>query len=113
MAINASHRALSSYDRAVCKLSSGCDVCVFHLGHRSCPVLKINVKPAGIIDRHNTEMKWERSLLAANATLTFNVNFLKLCLRLLLLYIFPLNLLIRMDVLLDLHLFRQKPPPLD
>lgn len=74
MAIDASHRALGSYDRAVCKLSSGCDVCVFHLGHRSCPVLKINAKPAGIIDRHNTEMKWERSLLAASATLTFTVN---------------------------------------
>lgn len=74
MAIDASHRTLSSYDRAVCKLSSGCDVCGFHLGHRSCPVLKINAKPAGIIDRRSTEMKWERSLLAASATLTFSMS---------------------------------------
>lgn len=74
MAINASHRAPSSYDRAVCKLSSGCDVCAFHLGHRSCPVLKINAKPAGIIDRHCTEMRWERSSLEPNATLTLNMN---------------------------------------
>lgn len=73
MAINGSHRVSRSYDRAVCKLSSSCDVCVFHLGHRSCPVLKINPKPEGIIDRRSTEMKWERGQLLPNTTLTLKM----------------------------------------
>lgn len=102
MAIDASHRALSSYDRAVCKLCSGCDVCVFHLGHRSCPVLKIDAKPAGIIDRHSTEMKRERSSWSANATLTFSVNceLQKLSLCLVSLCVFTVKSKGHMDVLL-------------
>lgn len=56
--INDSHIVTKSNDGAVCTLrSSSNDVCWIHWGHRSCPVLKINPKPAGIISTRGGEWK--------------------------------------------------------
>lgn len=74
MPINESHSATRGYDAAVCKVSSSRDVRLFHWGHGSCPVLKINAKPAGIIDDRSAEVKWGRVYGAVpNTTLTLTM----------------------------------------